>query len=90
MELAQFSEELVMWRKSVVGLLNASEKIHIEGRVASAKLDNAKLVVGDNGVAIAALERCYIKLTALCVIRSASRLHSSCVAGAFFVKKFDI
>ena len=60
MELVQFAEKLVTWRKSVVGLLNAREKVHIEGRVASAKLDDAGLVVGDDGIAIATLERCCV------------------------------
>ena len=60
MELAQFSAGLVMWRESTVCLLNISEKPHVEGSVAGAKLNDTCLIVGEDGVALPALERCRV------------------------------
>jgi hypothetical protein len=60
MELALVADKLVAWRESIVCLLDAVEKIDIQGRVAGAKLDDTSLIAGDDGVAVSALYRCRV------------------------------
>jgi len=75
--------KVVTWRESVVCLLDGLNMIHVQSRVANAKLDNTSLITRDDGVAGSTLYGCRVNSC------SAQLSHCCCAAGAF-LKKLEI